>query len=298
MIKFFESLPKHFMSALKSLARHFSMTISSISAVAVTLTLMALFVLLAGNIEGFTTNVETDLKIHVSLDNINTEEEITALQKKLENLNGVMHVEFSSSEQELALMIEENGEVFKRYEENNPLPNVFIVEVKDAKDIKSLTKKINTFKGVDTAQYGGESIEDMIEAFDSLRIVGIIFLAGLSFIAIFLISNTIKMTIYTRKTEISIMRNVGATNWYIKTPFMIEGMFIGMLGSLIPILISAAGYTLLYRVMDGQLLSSMLVLQKPFPFAFTICLLLFVSGAVVGVIGSFHAVNKYLRWSR
>lgn len=286
------------MSALKSLARHFSMSISSISAVAVTLTLMAMFVLLAGNIEGFTSNVETDLKIHVSLDNINTQEEIDAIQKKIEGLQGVKHVEFSSSKQELDLMIKENGEVFKRYEDNNPLPNVFIVEVDEAKDIKTLTKKMNKIDGVDTAQYGGESIEDMIEAFESLRIGGAIFLLGLGFIAIFLISNTIKMTIYTRKMEISIMRNVGATNWYIKTPFMIEGMFIGMLGAVIPILITAIGYMAIYQVMDGQLLSSMLVLQKPFPFAFMICLLLLLSGAVVGIIGSFHAVNKYLRWSR
>lgn len=298
MINFFKSFPKHFMSAIKNLVRHLAMTISSVSAVAVTLTLMAMFVLLAGNINGFTSNVEKDLKIHVTIDNIKTDTEINAIKTKIEKIAGIKSVTFSSSEQELDILVEENGNVFGRYKKNNPLPNVFIVEVEKAKDITAVTQKLNKINGVDKAQYGGEGIETMVKAFESLRIGGAIFMLGLLFIAVFLISNTIKMTIYTRKTEISIMRNVGATNWYIKTPFMIEGMFIGIMGALLPILITLIGYSALYDSLNGQFLSSMLVMQKPFPFAALICLFLLVSGAIVGIIGSFHAVNRHLRWSR
>lgn len=298
MIKYLKSLPKHFISAIKSIARHMAMTLSSVSAVAVTLTLMSLFILLAMNVSGFASNVESDLKIHASIDNIVTQDVIDTMKTEIEGMSGVKTVEFSSKDDELNSLIKENGDMFSRYKDNNPMNNIFIVEVKDAKQITSVTKKLNKIDGIEKAQYGGEDIENMVKAFGSLRFGGAIFLLGLGFIAIFLISNTIKMTIYTRKTEISVMRNVGATNTYIKTPFMIEGMFIGIIGALIPIILTSVGYTMVYNVMDGVFLSSMFVLQAPFPFAFMICLLIMIAGAVVGVIGSLHAVSKYLRWSR
>lgn len=298
MIRYLKSLPKHFVSALKSIARHMVMTLSSVSAVAVTLTLMSLFVLVAANVAGFASNVESDLKIHASIDNIVTPEKTTEMETTIKSMKEVKKVEFSSKSDELNSLIQENGEMFSRYQENNPLNNIFVVEVNEAKQITSVTKKLNKMDGIEKAQYGGEDIENMVKAFESLRIGGSVFLIGLAFIAIFLISNTIKMTIYTRKTEISIMRNVGATNIYIKTPFMMEGMLIGIVGALIPVLLVGFGYVTLYNAMDGKFLSSMFVLQAPFPFAFMMCLIIILSGAVVGTVGSFHAVSKYLRWSR
>ncbi|MEG2801749.1 MAG: permease-like cell division protein FtsX [Longicatena sp.] len=298
MIIFFKNLPKHFLSAFKSLGRHISMTLSSVSAVSVTLILMAVFLLMAGNINGFTSNVESDLKIHASIDKIATQTEIKEIKTKVENLNGVKSVEFSSKEDELNLLIGESGNVFSRYKENNPMPNVFIVEVEEAKQIPLITSQLNEIKDIEKAQYGGESIENMIKMFEAVRAGGGVFLIALGFIAIFLISNTIKLSIYTRTSEISIMRNVGATNWYIKTPFMIEGMYIGILGSLIPIVLTIVGYGFLYDYLGGNFLSSMFVMQAPIPFAIYICISLVLSGAFVGVLGSFLAVNKYLRWSR
>ena len=114
----------------------------------------------------------------------------------------------------------------------------------------------------------------------------------------FLITNTIKMTIYTRKTEISIMRNVGAGNWYIKAPFMFEGMVIGFIGAIIPSLLTIVGYQLLYNALNGQLVSNMFVLKGPYPFTMQITAILIVSGMVVGVLGSLFATTKYLRWRR
>lgn len=298
MRNFFTSFPKHFVTAITNLIRHLAMTLSAASAVAVTLTLMALFILLAVNINGFANNVEKDLKIHVSIDSVATNKDIQHLQEEITAMPQVKTVDFSSSTHELAVLIKENGSIFGRYKKNNPLPSVFIVEVKQAKDIAGVTKKLNKMSGVDTAQYGGDSIETMIKVFGSLRVGGYVFMIGLAFIAIFLISTTIKMTIYSRKTEISIMRNVGASNWYIKTPFMIEGMFIGLIGASVPALVLGLCYVALYDTLHGVFLSSMLVLQKPYPFALLTCLALLGSGALVGIVGSFHAVNKYLRWSR
>ena len=138
----------------------------------------------------------------------------------------------------------------------------------------------------------------MIDTFETIRYGGAVFILALGVLAIFLITNTIKMTIYTRQTEISIMRNVGAGNWYIKTPFMFEGMLIGMIGALIPVILTIFGYGFLYDFLDGQFMSSMFVMQKPYPFTLQIAGVLLLSGAVVGIIGSFLAATKYLRWRR
>lgn len=298
MINFFTSIPKHFLSALKSLKRHLAMTLSSASAVAVTLILMALFLVLAGNVDGFTKHVETNLKIHAAIDSLQTNSEITSMEKQIRALPGVSKVEFSSKKEELDILIEESGSVFSRYKEQNPMPNVFIVEVKEASQIPAITNKLNAMKGIEKAQYGGESINEMIEAFEAIRYGGSVFILALGVLAIFLITNTIKMTIYTRTTEISIMRNVGANNWYIRTPFMFEGMFIGMIGAIVPILITIIGYGYLYDFLGGHFMSSMFVMQRPFPFVWLIGGTLLGCGALVGIVGSFLAVSKYLRWKR
>ena len=290
MISFIQSLPKHFMTALRNLGRHMAMTLSSASAVAVTLTLMTLFLVLAANMNSFADHVETNLKIHASIDSLQKQDEIEHMEKLIKGISGVKTVEFSSKEDELNIL-SETVDMFDH-------PNVFIVEVEKATDIPQITKTLNNMEGIEKAQYGGESIQDMIDTFETIRYGGAVFILALGVLAIFLITNTIKMTIYTRQTEISIMRNVGAGNWYIKTPFMFEGMLIGMIGALIPVILTIFGYGFLYDFFGGQFMSSMFVMQKPYPFTLQIAGVLFLSGAVVGIIGSFLAATKYLRWRR
>jgi len=131
-----------------------------------------------------------------------------------------------------------------------------------------------------------------------LFIFAVIFIVLLALLALFLISNSIKMTIYARNREISIMRNVGATNGYIKVPFMLEGMIIGFIGSLIPCLITYFGYRYLFDVMGGQIFSNMFSLQPVMPFTLEICAILIVAGMLVGLFGSFFSTTKYLHWKR
>ena len=148
------------------------------------------------------------------------------------------------------------------------------------------------------AAYGGDSVIMLVRAMDGIRIAGGIFVIALSVLAIFLISNTIKSAIYSRNNEISIMRNVGATNGFIKMPFMIEGMVIGMIGAIVPILITLFGYSYLYNALNGVLLISMFKMQPVIPFAIYVSVALLATGMIVGMLGSFFAVNKYLRWKR
>ncbi len=286
------------MNAIKNLARHLAMTISSISAVSVTLFLMTLFLILATNVDSFADHVESSLKIHVSIDSLADDKQIEKMQEEIEKMQGVKSVEFSSKEEELNILIEESGSVFERYKENNPMPDTFVVEVENANEIPNVTKQLNEVEGIENAQYGGSGIRDMISIFETIRYGGAVFILALAVLAVFLITNTIKMTIYTRKTEISIMRNVGAGNWYIKAPFMFEGMVIGFIGAIIPSIITIIGYQVLYNVLNGQLVSNMFILKEPYPFTMQITAILIISGMVVGVLGSLFATTKYLRWRR
>ena len=138
-------------------------------------------------------------------------------------------------------------------------------------------------------------VEKMITAFDFIEKVTIVIVLAIVLVNIFLIVNTIKLTIFSRKREISIMRLVGASNFSIKYPFVVEGMVIGMIGSIIPILLVIYGYTYLYAHFDGVLFSNLIKLINPQPFVYIVSLVVLVIGVVVGMIGSSRAVRKYLK---
>lgn len=300
MIQFFKSIPFHIKSAAKNLIRHLVMTLSAASAVMITLVLLAAFLMIAGNVSGFADHIEDEIRIHVVLgENIVSEEQLKDAKAEIEAIDGVKEAELSDKENELKLWIAEKGEIFSMYEdENNPLHNAFFVSVSNPDNIAVINDQIKALDIVDDAMYGGNSISQMISMLNTVRSGIIVFVLLLGLLAIFLISNTIKMGIYARTNEISIMRNVGATNTFIKTPFMIEGMIIGLLGSILPCIGTYFGYSYLYNVMGGQLFSNVFAFQPINPFVFEIIGILVITGMLVGIFGSFISTTKYLRWKR
>ena len=138
-------------------------------------------------------------------------------------------------------------------------------------------------------------VDKMVSAFDSIKKVTYGIVIALVLVTIFLIVNTIKLTISARKREIGIMRLVGASNFTIKTPFIVEGMILGVLGSVIPIIITTYGYLAFYNHFDGYLFSELIKLIKPEPFIYTTSLMVLVIGIIVGMIGSASAVKRYLK---
>ncbi len=301
MNQFFRSLPSHFATAWRSIVRHVSLTFSSATAVSVTLLIVGLLVLIAGNINSFTKNIEQDFQIQATISpGSEGEAQIAELKQQIEALEGVKNVAFSSKEEELDQLIEENGEMFSYYagEDRNPLYDVFLIDLSDPQQIIDICDALEHMEGIVSASYGGDGITVMVDVFEGLRLGGGIFVLFLGLLAVLLIKNTIKMTIQTRQEEIAIMRNVGASNWYIRMPFIIEGMYIGVLGALIPIIIVCGGYYLVYEAFGGIFLSSMFVMVSAWPFAALVSLLILSVGIAVGMIGSSLAVGKYLRWKR
>ncbi len=314
MIKLLRGVPRHFKEAYHGLSRNAVMTLSSATAVTVTLLLIGVFFILAMNLDSFTKSVENDVRIHVKICNETVDEvadqvciavaddDIPELQKKVAAVAGVKQVVYSSKDNELDELIKaygSDGGLFGDYRgEGNPLKRAFIVDVQSGDMIDEVTVNIGAIKGIYSARYGGTNVLKMMDAFGSIRSGGLIFVLVLTSLAIFLISNTIKIAIFSRQREISIMRLVGASNGFIRTPYLIEGIVIGLLGAVIPIVICAFGYPYLYASLNGVFFTEMFPLILPYPFLYQIIAILIAASVAVGLIGSYISVSRFLWWKR
>lgn len=298
----FRALGRHIKEAFVGIARHFAMSLSAASAVTVTLLLMSILVLTIGNISQITKDLQENVSIFVRIEESVEESQINTLKKRLEATDGVHAVKYSSKDNELNKLIEEFGEdgaLLEVYRgENNPLSRAFIVEVEQGSKISEVSASIGRIYGVEEALFGGTATEQFVESLNMIRIGGGIIVGALGLLAIFLIANTIKITIFARQDEIVIMRHVGATNGYIRTPFVIEGIVIGLIGAIIPILFTVIAYDFLYTAMDGKLITGMLTLLPVFPFTLYVSGMLVGMSVLVGLFGSLVSVNKNLRWKR
>ena len=295
-----KAMPKHCKTAFQNIWRNGVMSISSIFAVTITLILIGVVSVIAINVNHMTVNIENSLNIYVKVDRGATDEQSKAVGDEINKLTGIKKVNYSSKNKELDKLIasqdKNSRQLFENYRSDNPLGDAYIVEVKNAKNLDKIAKKIGDIPYVKEVTYGGSSTNKLVDILESVRNGGAIFVVALIVVALFMIANTIKITITSRSTEISIMRMVGASNWYIRIPFMLEGMLIGLFGAIIPILVLVYGYGALYNYTGGSLMSSMLVLKAPMPFIRDFSFILAGLGAGVGLIGSFVSMRRFLKF--
>lgn len=299
LISCIKNFPKHCKTAFQNIWRNGVMSVSSIFAVTITLVLIAVISVVAINIQDMTYSIEDSLTIYVKMDRNVKDADAKKLQPTIEKIDGVKKATFSSKDEELDKMIESQNDdgkkLFESYRKNNPLGAAYVVEVKDAKQLDKVSKQIADLDHVNEVNSGGSSTNSLVNTLETVRNGGAIFVVGLTVVALFMIANTIKITITSRQTEISIMRMVGASNWYIRLPYMLEGIFIGVLGAIVPILVVYFGYNMVYQGAVG-LLPLMLSLREPFPFIWQCSGLLVALGSGVGLIGSFVSVRKFLKF--
>ena len=179
--------------------------------------------------------------------------------------------------------------------ETNPLKSEIIVTVKDVHEIRGTAEELEKLTYVDYLEYGDDMVKNLVTIFDGIKIASAAIIAALIVVTIFLICNTIKLTIHSRRTEIDIMRLVGTSNTVIKLPFVIEGLFLGMIGAIIPIVLSIYAYFIIYDKLNGFFILNIIKMVKPMPFIIYNSILLLVIGAIVGMIGSYRSVRKYLK---
>lgn len=299
MMKIFRMLGRSIRDAFKSVFRNFSLSLASISCITITLVIVAVSIIASFNVENFTKEIESDLTIVTFLDSDATKEDIEEITKKIKKIDNVETCEFQGKE-EVKNEMSEESEVFKSVmsewsEEDNPLKDTFKIKVKDATKISSTSKTIKKMDKVSLVRYGEGMVDKLVKAFSSIEKVAYGVVIALIIVTVFLIINTIKLTIFSRKREISIMRLVGASNFSIKTPFIVEGMFLGLIGSIIPVILTTFGYLAFYKHFDGYLFSKLIRLIEPEPFIYQASGFVVIIGIIVGMVGSASAVRKYLK---
>ncbi len=283
--------------SFKSVFRNFSLSTAAIACSSITLILVAIALILSYNVENITKDLERELTIVVYLKKDATEDQQKELENILDNMENVDSYTFKSKD-EWKLEMKNSSETLNttlEYLEENPLLDSFIVQVKDVNFLKETSKKILENEYVSSADYGEGMAENLIASFEVIEKITVIIVIALILVTAFLISNTIKLTIFSRRNEIEIMRLVGASNTTIKLPFIFEGFILGCLGSLIPIILTIYGYVLIYDHFNGYVFSQLIQLVEPFNFILYVACILVAIGAVIGMFGSYRAVRKYLK---
>lgn len=290
-------LSRSIRDSFKSVFRNLPLSMASILCTTITLILVAIAIFLSYNVREVTTTLEHELTIVVYLKKEVTEEEKIEIQNDLKTMDNVDNYKLKTKEEWKAEMKKESDTLNTTldYLEENPLLDSVIVTVKDVKDLKATAERLRKYDYVSSAEYGEGMVENIIGIFDAISYGTIIMVVALVCVTAFLIANTIKLTIFSRKTEIEIMRLVGASNTAIKLPFVFEGFILGVLGSLIPVALSIYGYTILYNQTGGYVFTKIITLVKPFPFVLYVSLILLGIGSVVGMLGSWWAVRKHLK---
>ena len=295
--------------AFKSVFRNFSLSFASISCITITLLVVAIAVILSYNVNNFTKLVEQDVTIVTFMDKDTTKEKAEEYVEKVKHLDGVETVEYQSKVQ-IAEEMMESSDVYnnimnewkvdgKWVEKEIPFQPTLLVKATSLKKIDGVAKEIQNLDPDKTTiklvKYGEDMVKQLISLFDIVRKISVGVVVALIVVTAFLISNTIKITIFSRKKEIEIMRLVGASNINIKIPFIFEGLFLGVLGSIIPIIATTYGYVAIFKNFNGQLFSPFIRLITPEPFIYLVSGILLLIGMLVGMFGSYLAVRKHLK---
>lgn len=298
-MKIFRTFFRSIRDAFKSVGRNFSLSLASISCITITLIIIAAAILISQNVSSFATEIENDVTIVAFLNSDADADRKDSFEVELKKISNVSSFQYKDKSEVKKEMEKENqtfSEILKEWDDKeNPLKDTYVIKVIDVNKIGDTAEEIKNIDCVSSVQYGEGLVEQLVSVFDAVRKITYIAAIALVVVTVFLIINTIKLTIFSRKREISIMRLVGASNSRIKLPFVIEGIILGVIGSIVPVILVIYGYSALYEHMGGVLFSSVIRMVKPMPFALYTSLIVLAIGVIVGMFGSARAVRRYIK---
>jgi cell division transport system permease protein len=282
--------------ALYSLKRNGLMSFASVTTVALSLLILGMFLVMVLNLNNMASALESQVQISVYLQDGLSDLEMREVGTRITKLPGIMQVNFVSKEDAMKRFKERLGEqqsLLNALGDVNPLPNAFEVKVDRTDRVKTVAQSMMQLKGVENAKYGQEVIEQLFALTKMVRIFGLIIIVFLALAALFIISNTIRITVFARRKEIGIMKYVGATDWFIRWPFLLEGMMLGFGGALLAVLFLNETYGVLIHQVYESL--AFLPLIPQYPFITNISVVLLVTGTVIGALGSTISLRRFMK---
>ena len=294
----FRYLQYGFRDTVRSLWRHKGMVLVSVLTVATMLVVLGATTLLAANSEFMAKNMENELEIVVFLNNDVSREDALALEPSFHKLTGFKEATFVPKEDALEGLSDQfdSAQLAEAMGGTNPLPDAYHIKMEQMEQIESAVSYLSDaekFPQIELVRYGQDVVENMISLTNTLEIACIAVVAGMLLIALFLVNSTIRLTVATRGEEINIMKYVGATNFYVRIPFFLEGLLIGVVGALLADVVLYFGYDAILRYITERI-TFVTLLQDP-QLMYLIMLVLLVGGTLLGALGSNIAIKKYLR---
>lgn len=288
-----------FKQGFTGLWRNRGMTVASISSVAASLMILGLVITLVLNITNAASLAQMQFdEIQIYLQDDLSLEEIESVGKEIERIEGISYITYETKERALEKMKEKWGEQGYLLEtlEENPLPNSYIIQVENLESADSVVSGLKSLQGIDEIKYYKELVDQLLNVAKFIRTVGLAIISILVLVAIFIISNTIKLALNARRQEIEIMKDVGATNWFIRWPFLLEGMLLGVIGAALSVGIVYFGYqyafnlitSKFYVVFGSYMISVNIMLNK-------IIWMFGILGTGVGALGSIISLRRYLK---
>ena len=279
-----------------SIKRNNWMSFASISTVAVSLFVLGMFLIIVLNMNRMASMLESQVQINVYLDDKLKGSEIDDLEDDLKKMQGIESVQYVSREDAIVRLRERLGDqkyLLDALGDKNPLPNAFEVTVKQPTMVETAAKAIEKFGGVESVKYGQDVVEHLFDMTRLVRIFGFTLMLLLAGATLFIISNTIRLTVFARRKEIAIMKYVGATDWFIRWPFLLEGVVLGFFGGVL----ASIALRSIYGLITAKVYSTLafLPLIPQYPFVNFISLVMVLSGMGIGALGSTISLKRFLK---
>lgn len=298
------SIKYYISEAFRSLIRNSLMSLSSIATVASCIFIVVFSFCIASNIDFILEQVEETVGLSVFLDNSLSEEQVKDLRNTISEIEHIARVEYVSSEDALSSFADwlgDSKDIVKDLENDNPLPRSFTITLDNLKNQNEVIEALESTKirsmGVSKVRHAKETMSVLTAINNAVRIISLFIILILGVLSVVIITNTIKLTVNSRRNEITIMKYVGATDWFIKWPFVIEGILIGIIGASLPVFIFWAGYgSIIDAILSRYAILGTLEFQfktgiEIFPFLIPVGVFL---GSLIGILGSVTSMRKHL----
>ncbi len=286
----------YFKEAFTGLRRNGWMMFASVGITLVMFIILGLFQVLTANLDYIARDVEGKLEITAYLDDQVAQEGIALLQRQIEAIPAVKETVFVSNAEALIRLSEKLGsrsDLLAGYESDNPLRNSFEVTTTEIEQVAVVASDLGKLNGIAEVKYGREEVEKLLSITKAIRYGMAALMLALATATLFVMMNTIRLTVFARRQEIQIMKYVGATDWFIRWPFILEGMIMGIFGAML-----AGGFIfLIYHYFVGYVMTTIpfLPVLPVFPFMRGLFFTLIAGGALIGIIGSALSLGRYLK---